>query len=255
MSYTVYGYVREPHHENGPTVEEQRDAILDFVNQTSSDDTINVDEIFTDDSSYWDVPWFERPAGSRLIGRLQPGDHISIATLGSIFRSIVDLCKTIDKLTNRTVSLSAIDCGLDTSLTIQRNFMAELNALAIDGPKEQIAEALQLKRMRGRPVNQNAPIGYQIRGRGADARYLPDPQERTVCYDIVRLHDEDDLSFRKIYSKFLRQRIKTKHGREWIPSRIWCAYHAAKECFPLPNGDRLPCFPWEREDPETGDAE
>ena len=152
-------------------------------------------------------PFAARPVGRVLNERLRAGDIVGIAISDRGFRSVMDFCGMLDQWEWRGVTLRLLDMPLDLSTPTGRasaQFRAVCAELEKNLIRERTQKALNQRRERGLPPNQEVPRGMKLIGRRRgpgllDERYLvPDPEERAVIREIVRLRDEEGLSNRLI---------------------------------------------------------
>ena len=194
------------------------------------------------------TPWFERPAGVRLFEQLAPGDHIIVATFDRAFRSLLDLCKTLDTLKERDVTLHCLDLPVDLSTSIGQavfKIIAVVKELERKTISERVKAVNQWKRENGLPVSSQRPLGYKTVGHGKNRRYIPWKEERQFAMFCLELH-QDGMSRESIWWYVQAQnnkKIPVPGGLEPAKScarKIQHLMEAALEDFPLPDGSRIP---------------
>lgn len=136
---------------------------------------------FSDPAVSASVPWFHRPDGERLWALVQPGDVIAVATFDRAFRSLADLCHTLDKLEERKVTLHCLDLPVDIG-TIEGQAFFKVFAVFKELERKTISKRVkaiyQAKREQNLPVNKQRPLGYKTVGMGKTRRYIPWKEER-----------------------------------------------------------------------------
>ena len=81
-------------------------------------------------------------------------------------------------------------------------------------------------------------MGFKKVGKGEDAIFVPDRPTRAIMQEIVRLHDEEKMSFAQISDR-IETRIAEAEGRKpyrpwdkrraWKRIRCWQAYRREKQ--------------------------
>jgi hypothetical protein len=182
-------------------------------------------------------PWLGRPSGEKLAAALQPHDAVVAPNLGAIYSSpqallgAVELLKARDAVlhiarfesrflpddTKCLILTGDVGTAVLVALRIAASFKDATRSEAIaDG-----LAALKAADPDGRHAN-HAGYGYAWR-RGKRVEHAA---EREQMAAIVR-YRQAGYSFNDIYFHFLKNRVKTKAGREWSVARIRLAYKAA----------------------------
>jgi DNA invertase Pin-like site-specific DNA recombinase len=100
------------------------------------------DAVFVEQGISGGVPFSERPQGSILLARLQPGDIVIAAKLDRCFRDAADGLATVRELERRRVTLFLLDLGGDvTKHGIPRLLVTMLAAVA-EFERHRIAERI-----------------------------------------------------------------------------------------------------------------
>ena len=190
------------------------------------------------------IPWFERKAGEALWTQITEGDVIAVATFDRAFRSLTDLCRSVDKLQERKVTLHCLDLPVDIS-TIEGQLVLKLLAVVKEYERKVISKRLKAinewKRQNGLPLNGKRITGYKRHGRGRDFKWHPWKEEREFGQRLVVMHDADGMSFREMYYAIQRERNKGQL-LEFSGSYGYLEdlYYATKEGFPLKDGSYIP---------------
>jgi len=92
-------------------------------------------------------------------------------------------------------------------------------------PRERAYASVAKKRWSRKSLNGNPPLGFKLVGPKDHRRCVPDPKEREVMGRILRWHNEG-YSIDWIYFALIRDRVRTREGREWGRTRIWEAIRA-----------------------------
>ena len=142
-----------------------------------------------------------------------------------------------------------LDVDVNTESPLGRAFMkiiAVLKELEREEISRRTMEATQYLKRIGKPLNGYAPIGYRVVGRKKKSRYVTDEPARRWAYEIVRLHEEQGMSFRSIsrHIKFMRTSQGNVPNKFWHHRLVGAAYVAAKCGFPLIPQKEMP-YPME----------
>jgi DNA invertase Pin-like site-specific DNA recombinase len=197
---------------------------------------------FYDEDTTSRIPFFSRPKGEEINRLLNTGDFIIVAKFDRIFRSVVDLCNTLESFTARGVSLIMLDANLDTSNFMNVGILQLLGVvkwMEREASRSRTKEALQYIKSSGRSLAQ-PPVGwktvrYKVPGLAKQfARLEPDYERRRIIERVVRLHDEGSMSFDNIGLLFAREGHKNKRtGRPYHTHYFSDGYAAAKAGYPI----------------------
>ena len=124
---TAYGYARVSTTKQELSIEGQQDKINTYYGQRLTEKFIFGGTFVDHGVSAYRVPFPERPEGSKAFRLLQPGDILIASSMDRMFRSVIDLGKTLEYFRKIEVSLALIDFDLDTSTAIGQ-MMAEILA-------------------------------------------------------------------------------------------------------------------------------
>jgi len=163
---------------------------------------------FPDASVTAKIGFKERPMGEWILRHAKAGDMILVAKFDRIFRSIGDASETIDMLEERDIKINALDVQMDTRTAMGRmyiHFLAMLKQYERETISERTRDAQRHKKRIGSPVSQVSPIGWKITGRKRNARYIPDHENRRWGYEVVRRHEEEGKSFKRIATELYKE--------------------------------------------------
>lgn len=148
---------------------------------------------FTSDVISGSIPFMERPEGSKLAARLQPGDAVLFSKLDRGFRNMRDVVNTVHEWMERGISVHFLDLRLDTSTPTGKWMMHILAATAEferDRINERTAEGRRAKKAAGLPCGGAAPYGFKVAGKKGARYYVPNPQQRVIGKEAMRLRGE-----------------------------------------------------------------
>jgi DNA invertase Pin-like site-specific DNA recombinase len=205
---------------------------------------------FYDEDTTSRIPFMQRPQGEAVLREAQAGDCIIVAKFDRIFRSVVDLCETMETLNERKLRLILLDFNVDTG-TINGYGMMQMLAIIKwmerEACSERTREALAYRRANFLPAGKSPP-GYKIvrkiiNGR-RESRYVPCRKSRELCQYIVHLKDVERRSFREIALALDKLGHHSRTGQNPSQQKVKDFYDAAKAGYPI-NGvvpDKLPTF-------------
>jgi putative DNA-invertase from lambdoid prophage Rac len=174
------------------------------------------------------VPFLKRAAGGKLAAALAKGDHLVIAKLDRAFRDTRDAANTLARWREQGIVVHILDVRVDTGTPAGRLIVDILSAVAAWESRrigERIRDAFRAMRAAGKSPNGYASLGYRLRGKTR----APDPRERKIMGEIVRLRDKGGLIWREIGRRISAKHGKARDGRKWTKQRCWRAYHREKE--------------------------
>lgn len=235
----VYCYGRASTGKQVITEEAQRTLCENHVN------TILVPQGFTyggwlyDKATSGKVPLCERENGRALWALIQPHDKVVCSKLDRAFRSTIDFVSTMTLLHTKRVSLTSLDIGLDSQTPIGRfvlTIMAAFAELEREFISQRTLAAITEKRLNGRPYGAGVPIGWKKVGKGRNAYFKEDPEERAQVAKIVQMRKEG-MSLWKIVVALAG--TPRPNGRCWNVNTIVDAVRVSKRHFPLVSARRL----------------
>lgn len=142
------------------------------------------------------VPLSERPAASKMLAELQPGDIVCVAKLDRIFRSTSDAVHSAERFKKRGVKLILCDISvepLDDSPVGQLFFtvLAAIASFERARIRERILEGKAAKRAKGGHTGGNKPpLGYRVEGKGKEAILVKDEREQEHILEARKLFGE-----------------------------------------------------------------
>ncbi len=208
---------------------------------------------FADEATTSKIGFMDRPAGRKIIESAKRGDMIIAAKFDRFFRSVLDLCRTMEVLGNRGIRLVILDADIDTSTV---NGQGLLKILAVikwmerETLRTRVKEAAAYRRENGLPVCA-PPIGwklaYKIHNGRKVSRIVPCPEERAIA---KKVHDVWSTSKTIMYTGIELRKRGIKNPRNRKKSEYWTEASIAKwkdiylKGFPLYEGVSEPCkFP------------
>ena len=191
-------------------------------------------EFYDEAVSAYRKNWWKRPQGAELNRVLHPGDHIVIARLDRVFRSIKDFANTWPELKERGVTLHVLDLQLDLQLDLSTptgGFWAGQMCLFAEWESSikstRNRAAAQSMRDRGIPSNGKLPCGTKWLRKGRRKILVPDWPARKIMRWIAHIRFVHGLSFQKIADR-LEEILSKREGRKYVPeygvrsrSKIW----------------------------------
>lgn len=150
----VYAYVRVSHKdsaESGLSERAQKDVIRRHYKQVRDEFGVRWGKekypknqqmgFFVDlAQSAWKKKIHERPAGSRLLKAVQPGDHVIFYSLDRGFRSVLDYAFTIPRWVDRGISVHFVMDGALDITTANGKMMANIIAAFAQWRSDMISE-------------------------------------------------------------------------------------------------------------------
>lgn len=206
----IYGYTRVStlqQANEGESLETQKKIIIGYAQSKGLD--IDPNNIFVEAGVSGSVEFKQRPEGSKLFGRLNPGDMLIIPKIDRGFRNIRDALNSLHDLKQRNVSVHFIDLGGDaTTNGISQVIFTILGAFA-DFERERISQRIsevkQQQKSNGFWTGGTPPFGYRVNEEG---RLEANPEQAEVLEAIFRWKEEG-YSLRRISDKLYREfRVK-----------------------------------------------
>lgn len=228
----VYAYGRASTGRQTLTEDHQRAKCEEYVQRVLQPEGYTFGGWLYDTATTGSSPMFERPEGRKLWALVQPGDKIVWAKLDRAFRSVVDAAQTMRLLQAKDVSFNSLDMGLDTSTPIGRCVFTILTAFAeleLEFIRERTRDAIKAKQTAGLPYGRCTPIGWRRVGKRGASYFLPNPEERAQCNEIVLMR-RNGKSLEDIALEL--QRGARPHGRAWNRNSIRAAIRAHSADYP-----------------------
>lgn len=196
----LYGYARVSTQEqvDGTSLDDQRRKVQGVALIRGE----GVAEVFEDRGVSGSVPLSSRPAGSRLLDVLQPGDVVVASRLDRVFRDAQDALTVSRELRERGVDLILTDIGTEPANRdgIGRLFLTIMSAVGEFERyriKERQADGIRSKRGAGGFTGGTRPFGWNVEGEGKGARLVPIETEQ-LAIETIRTLRASGASFRTI---------------------------------------------------------
>jgi len=133
----------------------------------------------------------KRPAGATLLATLRRGDHVIISKVDRAYRDLEDALRGIRQLKERGVTAHFVDVP-DLPDGAAGELVFGIIAMAAQFERRRIGErtkeALNYRRKNGQATCA-APLGWQLIGFKATARWIPDPEMRAVGDQVVAMRE------------------------------------------------------------------
>lgn len=243
---TVYGYNRVSHLDSvnsgrsshdtqGLSLGTQEDTIRRKFDELKLDDPdLQWGGIFTDPAvSAYKTPFAKRPAGGRLLLKVQPGDIIIFARFDRAFRSMMDCFRMIERWEKEKVRIVFCDQSWDTKTASGRFMMSIFAALAefySANISERTKEGLARKRELGQCGAGHIPRGMKaIKSKELGACFaVPNPDYIELAELAWKLHNQG--IGRVAISDHIENFLAEKEGRKsWATGRIRSRYRHGEE--------------------------
>lgn len=171
------------------------------------------------------IPFGIRPAASRLMATVKPGDFVVAAKIDRMFRSTLDALQVAEGFKAQGIDLGFLDfMGGDpvTGDGLARCFFTVAAAFATlerDRIRERMQEGKRAKRRKGGHTGGLAPFGWRIEGAGRDARLLPVPEEAQVVKRAQALAKA--LGVAKATQALNEEGFKNRAGGQFHPMQVY----------------------------------
>lgn len=148
--------------------------------------------------SGWKKRLIFRPAGSEMNLALRPGDHVIFAKVDRAFRNMQDFITTTYLWKGRKVIVHFADLQVDFSTAMGEAFLsmmvifAQWEARTISERTREVMRRLKLERGRGGGI---PPHLHKWAGPKGKKRLVYDEREREIAREVIRLHDEEGMSW------------------------------------------------------------
>jgi DNA invertase Pin-like site-specific DNA recombinase len=202
----AYGYARVSHatgHQKNESVPAQKERINDYYKLKLEPEGIAWCGTFDDGTniSAYTTPFHARPAGRKIMGLIQPGDHIVLDKVDRIWRSMSDFVRLMENLKARNITVHIVNflgssIQNDTAMGdfILRVFVL-MSELESDLKSERTRQALDVLRRKGRrrccyvPAGCKVEVSYTSEGNKISL-LVWDHRERELMKYIVHLKDD-----------------------------------------------------------------
>jgi DNA invertase Pin-like site-specific DNA recombinase len=224
----VYAYRRGSTNKQVMTPEVQRQAIAEYA----ASNRLVVDGEFTDTAVSGAKRVFVREAGKQLNLALRPGDHVIVAKIDRLSRSLIDFCSVLQTWQKRQITLHICDFPggkLDPGSPIMALMLHILVCFAEFERKmisTRTAEGLAIAKKKGHRTGRFPEYGYRFvqrwdhsRGRSFQVA-VPDHVERGRMVHLLQLRLQG-YTPGQIREKFNHEfNYRTREGRRWNPEGI-----------------------------------
>lgn len=239
----LYGYARASTREQVDTLAIQEEGIKRYLEyrygtgKQAGPDAVTFGGQFTDRGVSGDVPISHRPEGLKMMASLERGDIIVATKLDRAFRNLRDLVQTVYLLEERGISLVLLDLNIDTATTTGKLMLHLLGAVAEferSRLRERCVEALAQRRKRKNhsPNGCLPPYGFTRTGPKGRRCLRSYPLQRQLGSLIVKLVDEELMTFEAVYFHLLKHRIRfrkvNRRRTEVSQQQVIDFYHGEK---------------------------
>ena len=194
--------------------------------------------IYRDAESAGRKPLLQRAGGAELAKCLERDDIVIVPKFDRAFRSVFDLCRTMEIWRAQGVKLRVMDMGgIDTSTPEGELFMHQLAAFA-QFERRRLGQRVKgtwdhRSRLHQRDPSvvrcPRAPYGFKVVRHGGKVHWVADVEIRKLGAAIVQWHDELKKSFTQIWAHMRKHRITRRDtkGRE----RLWESMSAIQKLY------------------------
>lgn len=228
-THTLYGYTRRilPFRTT-EDISEQEESCRLYLSEYLSG-THSWGGMFVDTVDSRSAPFLHRPAARELNSCSRPSDFIVIPDSSRSFANWEDMFHVLGNWRLKDTGVVILDLAYCSWADGAEKMLRELHVFAeADRARkaEHLHAGMEKRRAAGRVTNQHPPLGYKLIGRKDRRQIAPDPAERAVMGEIVRLRDEQKLSWYEIASRLLWARTQGRTGRELTPTSVRRRYLA-----------------------------
>ena len=218
----IFGYARDSEDPRVPNREAQKTIIEDYCQRLGR----RLDFIYVDTADAGNEPLLHREAGKRLMGKVRRGDHVVVARLDRLARSLKGFGVILDLWTQLGISVHLCDmpmtvvdpndphCGalikiLVTFAQAERNIIGRRTARTLTSLKAE-----------GKRYSRFAPYGFQYQRQGKNTFMVPAPRERQICARVAEMrlqgYSIDQIRQYLNYS----WRVRNRAGKEFRLSDV-----------------------------------
>lgn len=203
----IFGYGRSSTDRQEMSCEIQRDAVELAVKQRMEGAWSGYEYMgFTADQGVsGKIPLFHRPGGQRLLRSVERGDVIVVSHNDRAFRSLADLCDTLDTFEAAGIDLCILDIDVDSTTNTGRvmlQIMASIKEFERREISRRTKDAKRLRLKQGRKASGNVPLGYKPKTKDKDSLLEADPEVRAIGAYVAQLKDEKGMGYRNISNVF-----------------------------------------------------
>jgi DNA invertase Pin-like site-specific DNA recombinase len=226
IASSLYGYTCTL--SSGPSSASQQAAIENYFPRLQPEG-FAYSGCFSDPPESSRVRLDKRKGVAELDRHLIPGDQVVIANTPAVWSGPKDFVRIMEDWIKRGVGVHLLDIGMDSrtelGTTIMNCLAKCVEAFHVILPSERAKVSVAKKRQSRKALNGNPPLGFMLVGRKNYRRPVPDLRERRVMARILAWHEKGH-SIDWIYFSLIRDRVRTRSGREWGRTRIWKALGA-----------------------------
>lgn len=164
------------------------------------------------------VPFFERPAGSKIMQELRPGDHIVFDKIDRMWRRVIDFCNVSEWFSQHNITMHIVNMGggmsFNTGSAQGRSFlvmMANFAEMESEMKADRIRDALAEKKKRctgsSHTVYGTTPIVRN--GQNVIVWHIEQRKEMRIAVD---LHDNHHYTFVEVALELENMR-REKEGK------------------------------------------
>lgn len=245
LCYTYRRCSHESSRESGLGLEVQSDQLKAYFDLQAAlkYPGLQLVEVPFDDLavSGWKYDFLARNGGSALNAMLKPGDHIIFPELKTAFRNLRDCLNTLKFWGDQGIIVHFVDLQIDLGTALGRFVLHTWGAVgelhsALTSERNKATAARLIRQ--GRATGGSIPLGRKRVGKGKDKHLEWDNEVRAIMQHIVRLRDNDGLSFEKI-SDVIEERVAKAEGRsplsparrdrQWKRQKCQKAYEREKQ--------------------------
>lgn len=157
-------------------------------------------------------PLMQRPAGSKMLEVLKPGDIIVAAKLDRMFRSSVDALAMLEEISQRGAQLHLIDLGGDINNDMVGRLVFTILSAVAEAERmriqERIRDVKKDQKSRGKYLGGPVPFGWEIDKEG---NLSPKADEQKAIARVCQLR-EDGHSLRSIDKILKSEGIRSSYA-------------------------------------------
>lgn len=217
---TCYGYFRQPLNPSKGS-DNTRESLEAYCQQRLGHCTLG--GLLEDDAGFASVALMARPAGKLFHQMLTRGDHAVIADSATAFISAREFTDQMRLWLGRGIHVHLLDLGIDTSAPggqIAMHIALRCHEAETRRKSDQGCVRNSKAKEIGRPTNGRSPLGTKLIGKRGSKTLVLDIKERAVMQEIVRLKDDQKLSWKQV-SDSIESRLAAHEGREFIDSAFY----------------------------------
>ena len=175
---------------------------VDRLSQRPGSSTFQWTTTVTDSTDQQKTPLLERPRGHNLDAMLQAGDAVIFARMDRSAKSSRDLIDIVQRWQSKGVAVHFADDAIaEAAMELpvgQRQRQQELTLAVVKMAHELRYRRNRENRARKRPLQYeggHVPAGFRVRGRPGHRRLEFDAKQIRAIKEIVRLRDDEGLSW------------------------------------------------------------